>query len=139
MHVIAGKAVCAEEALTPEFKNYANQVVWNSKAMCNEFQSLGYKIVSGGTDNHLFLIDLTYNHPNLTGREVQEELDKHNITLNKNCIPNDSRSPMETSGLRIGTPAMTTKGWTSVEFRECARRIDHIIKELDKRKNLKKE
>lgn len=139
MHVIAGKAVCAEEALTPEFKNYAKQVVLNSKAMCNEFQNLGYKIVSGGTDNHLFLIDLTYNYPNLTGREVQEELDKHNITLNKNCIPNDNRSPMETSGLRIGTPAMTTKGWTSVEFRECARQIDQIIKELDKRKNLKKE
>ena len=139
MHVIAGKAVCAEEALTPEFKNYAKQVVLNSKAMCNEFQNLGYKIVSGGTDNHLFLIDLTYNYPNLTGREVQEELDRYNITLNKNCIPNDSRSPMETSGLRIGTPAMTTKGWTSVEFRECARQIDQIIKELDKRKNLKKE
>lgn len=139
MHVIAGKAVCAEEALTPEFRDYAKQVVLNSKAMCNEFQSLGYKIISGGTDNHLFLIDLTYNHPNLTGREVQEELDKHNITLNKNCIPNENRSPMEASGLRIGTPAMTTKGWTSFEFRECARRIDQIIKELDKRKNLKKE
>lgn len=139
MHVIAGKAVCAEEVLTPEFRDYANQVVWNSKAMCNEFQSLGYKIISGGTDNHLFLIDLTYNYPNLTGREVQEELDKYNITLNKNCIPNESRSPMETSGLRIGTPAMTTKGWTSIEFRECARRIDQIIKELNKRKNLKKE
>lgn len=139
MHVIAGKAVCAEEALTPEFRDYINQVVWNSKAMCNEFQFLGYKIISGGTDNHLFLIDLTYNYPNLTGREVQEELDKHNITLNKNCIPNDSRSPMETSGLRIGTPAMTTKGWTSIEFRECACRIDQIIKELNKKKNLKKE
>lgn len=139
MHVIAGKAVCAEEALTPEFRDYTNQVVWNSKAMCNEFQSLGYKIISGGTDNHLFLIDLTYNYPNLTGREVQEELDKHNITLNKNCIPNDSRSPMEASGLRIGTPAMTTKGWTSVKFRECARQIDQIIKELNKKKNLKKE
>lgn len=139
MHVIAGKAVCAEEALTPEFRDYAKQVVLNSKAMCNEFQSLGYKIISGGTDNHLFLIDLTYNHPNLTGREVQEELDKHNITLNKNCIPNENRSPMEASGLRIGTPAMTTKGWTSIEFRKCAHLIDQIIKELDKRKNLKKE
>lgn len=139
MHVIASKAVCAEEALTEEFDTYISNVVWNSKAMCNEFQSLGYKIVSGGTDNHLFLIDLTYNYPNLTGREVQEELDKHNITLNKNCIPNDSRSPMETSGLRIGTPAMTTKGWTSIEFRECARKIDTIIKALDQRKNLKKE
>lgn len=139
MHIIAGKAVCAEEALTPEFRNYTNQVVWNSKAMCNEFQGLGYKIISGGTDTHLFLIDLTYNYPNLTGREVQKELDKHNITLNKNCIPNESRSPMEASGLRIGTPAMTTKGWTSIEFRECARKIDQIIKELNKRKNLKKE
>lgn len=139
MHVIAGKAVCAEEALTSEFRDYTNQVIWNSKAMCNEFQGLGYKIISGGTDNHLFLIDLTYNYPNLTGREVQEELDKHNITLNKNCIPNESRSPMEASGLRIGTPTMTTKGWTSIEFRECARKIDQIIKELNKRKNLKKE
>lgn len=139
MHVIAGKAVCAEEALTPEFKNYANQVVWNSKAMCNEFQGLGYKIVSGGTDNHLFLIDLTYNYPNLTGREVQEELDRHNITLNKNCIPNESRSPMEASGLRIGTPAMTTKGWRPSDFRACAHKIDTVIKDLDQRKNLKKE
>lgn len=139
MHVIAGKAVCAEEALTPEFKNYANQVVWNSKAMCNEFQGLGYKIVSGGTDNHLFLIDLTYNYPNLTGREVQEELDRHNITLNKNCIPNESRSPMEASGLRIGTSAMTTKGWGPSDFRACAHKIDTVIKDLDQRKNLKKE
>ena len=137
MHVIAGKAVCAEEALTPEFKNYANQVVWNSKAMCNEFQNLGYKIISGGTDNHLFLIDLTYNYPNLTGREIQEELDKHHITLNKNCIPDEKRSPMETSGLRIGCAAMTTKGWTSQDFILIARKIDEIIKELDKRKNLK--
>lgn len=137
MHVIAGKAVCAEETLTPEFKNYANQVVWNSKAMCNEFQNLGYKIISGGTDNHLFLIDLTYNYPNLTGREVQEELDKHHITLNKNCIPDEKRSPMETSGLRIGCAAMTTKGWTSQDFILIARKIDEIIKELDKRKNLK--
>ena len=137
MHVIAGKAVCAEEALTPEFKNYANQVVWNSKAMCNEFQNLGYKIISGGTDNHLFLIDLTYNYPNLTGREIQEELDKHHITLNKNCIPDEKRSPMETSGLRIGCAAMTTKGWTSQDFILTARKIDEIIKELDKRKNLK--
>lgn len=139
MHVIAGKAVCAEEALTPEFKNYANQVVWNSKAMCNKFQGLGYKIISGGTDNHLFLIDLTYNYPNLTGREVQEELDRHNITLNKNCIPNESRSPMEASGLRIGTPAMTTKGWGPSDFRACAHKIDTVIKDLDQRKNLKKE
>lgn len=136
MHVIAGKAVCAEEVLTEEFNTYINDVIWNSKAMCNEFQSLGYKIISGGTDNHLFLIDLTHNYPNLTGREVQDELDKHNITLNKNCIPNEKRSPMEASGLRIGTPAMTTKGWGSSNFRACARQIDQIIKELNKKKNL---
>ena len=137
MHVIAGKAVCAEEALTPEFHDYIENVVKNTGTMCEEFKRLGYKIITNGTDNHLFLIDLTYNYPNLTGREIQEELDKHHITLNKNCIPDEKRSPMETSGLRIGCAAMTTKGWTSQDFILIARKIDEIIKELDKRKNLK--
>ena len=137
MHVIAGKAVCAEEALTPEFHDYIENVVKNTGTMCEEFKRLGYKIITNGTDNHLFLIDLTYNYPNLTGREIQEELDKPHITLNKNCIPDEKRSPMETSGLRIGCAAMTTKGWTSQDFILIARKIDEIIKELDKRKNLK--
>ena len=137
MHIIAGKAVTAEEALCPEFHDYIENVVKNTGAMCEEFKRLGYKIITNGTDNHLFLIDLTYNYPNLTGREIQEELDKHHITLNKNCIPDEKRSPMETSGLRIGCAAMTTKGWTSQDFILIARKIDEIIKELDKRKNLK--
>ena len=137
MHVIAGKAVTAEEALCPEFHDYIENVVKNTGAMCEEFKRLGYKIITNGTDNHLFLIDLTYNYPNLTGREIQEELDKHHLTLNKNCIPDEQRSPMETSGLRIGCAAMTTKGWTSQDFILIARKIDKIIKELDKRKNLK--
>ena len=137
MHVIAGKAVCAEEALSSEFHDYIENVVKNTAAMCEEFKKLGYKIITNGTDNHLFLIDLTYNYPNLTGREVQEELDKHYITLNKNCIPDEKRSPMEASGLRVGCAAMTTKRWTSQDFIIIARKIDEIIKELDKRKNLK--
>ena len=137
MHVIAGKAVCAEEALSQEFSDYIDNVVYNSKVMCEEFKKLGYKIITGGTDNHLFLIDLTQNYPNLTGREVQNELDKHHITLNKNCIPNEKRSPMEASGLRIGTPAMTAKGWGPEDFIECAHEIDQIIKELNNQKNLK--
>lgn len=137
MHIIAGKAICAEEALCSEFHDYIENVVKNTGTMCEEFKRLGYKIITNGTDNHLFLIDLTYNYPNLTGREIQEELDKHHITLNKNCIPDEKRSPMETSGLRIGCAAMTTKGWTSQDFILTARKIDEIIKELDKRKNLK--
>ena len=134
MHIIAGKAVTAEEALCPEFHDYIENVVKNTGAMCEEFKRLGYKIITNGTDNHLFLIDLTYNYPNLTGREIQEELDKHHITLNKNCIPDEKRSPMETSGLRIGCAAMTTKGWTPQDFILIARKIDEIIKELDKEK-----
>lgn len=127
-HVIAGKAVAAEEACTPEFKEYIYQVVKNCKAMANEFQSLGYKVVTGGTDNHLFLLDLT--DTGLTGKQVQDELDKYGITLNKNCIPNETRSPVETSGVRIGTAAMTTKGYKENDFVIVADRIDDIIKKL---------
>lgn len=103
-HVIAGKAICAEEALRPEFKAYIQQVKKNAKAMANAFQELGYTIVSGGTDNHMFLLDLRTKYPNVTGRQAQNLLDEANITLNKNCVPNDQRSPKETSGVRIGTP-----------------------------------
>lgn len=126
-HVIAGKAVTAEEDCTNEFKQYIINVVNNCKAMCNEFISLGYDIVTGGTDNHLFLIDFSKTHPHLTGKMVQDELDKHNITLNKNCVPGEKRSPMETSGVRIGTAAMTTKGFTKSDFIKVARQIDNII------------
>ncbi len=127
-HVIAGKAIAAEEAQTEEFKIYAKNVVENAKAMAEEFVRLGYDIVTGGTDNHLFLIDLTKQ--GVSGKQVQEECDKNGITLNKNCVPNETRSPAETSGVRIGTPAMTTKGFTKEQFIETARRIDKIIKSL---------
>lgn len=129
-HVILAKAICAEEALRPSFKEYIKQVVSNAKEMADTFVSLGYDVVTGGTDTHLFLIDFSKTHPDLTGRAVQEELDKHNITLNKNCVPNEKRSPYVTSGVRIGTPAMTTRGWKEVDFQKCALKIDSIIKNL---------
>lgn len=136
-HVIAGKAVCAEEALTPEFKTYIGNVVKNSKAMAQEFIDLGYKIVSGGTDNHLFLLDLTGK--NVTGAELQEACDANGITLNKNAIPNDPRPPKHTSGVRIGTAPMTTKGYTADAFRKVARMIDIIVTKIEKEKEAKKE
>lgn len=131
-HVIAGKAVAAEEACTEEFKNYIHDVVGNCKAMCDEFISMGYKIVTGGTDNHLFLVDLTAT--GLTGKEVQDELDKHHITLNKNCVPTETRSPQQASGVRIGTAAMTTKGYKKDDFIKVAHDIDKVIKEMQQRK-----
>lgn len=134
MHIIAAKAVCAEEALRPEYKEYIHQVIKNSKAMADEFRRMGYKVVSGGTDNHLFLLDFSKTHPNLTGHEVQEVLDGFSITLNKNCVPNETRSPKQTSGVRIGTAAMTTKGWKEVSFRACAQLIASRIETLRKDK-----
>ena len=131
-HVIAGKAVAAEEACTDEYKEYIHRVVRNCKAMCDEFIRLGYKVVTGGTDNHLFLLDLT--ETGLTGKEVQDELDLHGITLNKNCIPNETRSPMQTSGVRIGTAAMTTKGYDACDFVTVARKIDYVIKDMTRKK-----
>lgn len=127
-HVIAGKAVTAEEASTEEFREYIHAVVRNCKAMCDEFISMGYKVVTGSTDNHLFLLDLT--DTGLTGKAVQDELDRHGITLNKNCVPNETRSPQQTSGVRIGTAAMTTKGYTEQDFIAVARQIDRIIRDM---------
>lgn len=127
-HVIAGKAVTAEEASTEEFREYIHAVVRNCRAMCDEFISMGYKVVTGGTDNHLFLLDLT--DTGLTGKAVQDELDRHGITLNKNSVPNESRSPQQTSGVRIGTAAMTTKGYTEQDFIAVARQIDRIIRDM---------
>ena len=130
MHVIAGKAVTAEEAMTPEFKEYQRQVLANAKAMAAEFVKMGYEVVTGGTDTHMFLLDLTNTHPHLTGKMVQDELDCHGITLNKNTVPGETRNPMQASGLRIGTPAMTTRGWKEQDFIDCAHKIDEIIKEM---------
>ena len=127
-NMIAGKAVTAEEACTPEFKEYMRNVIKNSKAMCDEFLKMGYDVVTGGTDNHMFLLDLTKT--GLTGREVQDELDMYNITLNKNCIPGETRSPQQASGVRIGTAAMTTKGYTAEDFCRVAHEIDRIIKSM---------
>ena len=129
-HVIAGKAIAAEEDCTPEYKEYIHQVVRNSKAMCDKFIELGYDITTGGTDNHLFLLDFSKTHPNLTGKMVQDELDKHHITLNKNCVPNEKRSPVQASGVRIGTAAMTTKGYKEQYFIDKAVEIDNIISHL---------
>lgn len=130
MHVIAGKAVTAEEAMTPEFKEYQRQVLANAKAMAAEFVKMGYEVVTGGTDNHLFLLNLTHTHPQLTGKMVQDELDSHGITLNKNTVPGETRNPTQASGLRIGTPAQTTRGWKEQDFIDCAHKIDEIIKEM---------
>lgn len=130
-HIIAGKAVTAEEACAPEFKEYIHRVVKNCKAMCDEFIRLGYKVVTDGTDNHLFLLDLT--DTGLTGKQVQEELDRHHITVNKNCVPNETKSPQQTSGIRIGTAAMTTRGYTEADFVRVAGEIDKIIKEMVQR------
>ena len=129
-HIIAAKAVAAAEACRPEFAQYAKAVVENTKAMCDEFIRLGYEIVTGGTDNHLFLVDLSNTHPHLTGKLVQDTLDANGITLNKNCVPNEKRKPMEASGVRIGCAAMTTKGYTAEDFVKVARRIDEIIRAI---------
>lgn len=131
-HIVAGKAVTAEEACTDDFKEYIHAVVRNCKAMCDEFISMGYKVVTSGTDNHLFLLDLT--DTGLTGKAVQDELDRHGITLNKNCVPNETRSPQQTSGVRIGTAAMTTKGYTAEDFIRVAHTIDSIIKTMQEEK-----
>ena len=132
-HVIAGKAVAAEEALTPAFRTYIHAVVANSRAMADEFTAMGYKVVTGGTDNHMFLLDLT--DTGLTGKQVQEALDGAGITLNKNCVPGDRRSPFQTSGVRIGTAAMTTRGYTAEDFRRVAHRIDAVLRTLSPAEN----
>ena len=127
-HIIAGKAVCAEEALRPAYKEYVHQVVKNCKALSDEFIKLGYKVVTGGTDNHLILLDLS-DEP-FSGRVLQEECDKIGITLNKNCVPCEKRSPRETSGVRIGTAPMTTRGYLEEDFVRVVHRIDELIKKL---------
>ncbi|MEZ5553550.1 MAG: serine hydroxymethyltransferase [Pseudomonadales bacterium] len=113
MHVIAAKAVCFKEAATPEFKTYQQQVLRNARTMAEVFQARGYKVVSGGTDNHLFLLDLI--NKDITGKDADAALGRANITVNKNAVPNDPRSPFVTSGLRIGTPAATTRGFREAE------------------------
>ncbi|EFH3740198.1 serine hydroxymethyltransferase [Escherichia coli] len=118
MHVIAAKAVALKEAMEPEFKTYQQQVAKNAKAMVEVFLERGYKVVSGGTDNHLFLVDLV--DKNLTGKEADAALGRANITVNKNSVPNDPKSPFVTSGIRVGTPAITRRGFKEAEAKELA-------------------
>ena len=127
MHIIAAKAICFKEALTDEFKAYQRQVAANAQALCKGLQSRGIKIVSGGTDNHLMLVDLTTY--GLTGKEVEKLLDQAHITANKNTIPNDPQSPFVTSGLRLGTPAVTTRGLKEEDMDQVAEAISLVIKE----------
>ena len=122
MHIIAAKAVCFGEALKPEFVEYQKQIVSNAAALANELLSEGFDLVSGGTDNHLMLVDL--RPMNITGKELEHRLDEVYITANKNAIPNDPQSPFITSGIRLGTPAVTTRGFTEDDMRETA----HLIK-----------
>ena len=127
MHVIAAKAVCFQEALQPEFKEYMTNVAKNAQALCKGLQDRGIKIVSDGTDNHLMLVDLTPF--DLTGKEVEKLLDQAHITANKNTIPNDPKSPFVTSGVRLGTPAATSRGLNEADFDRVAEAIASVIKE----------
>ena len=129
MHVIAAKAVCFEEALKPEFKTYQEQIVKNAKALCEGLQKRGVKIVSGGTDNHLMLVDLT--EKNISGKDLEKRLDDAHVTCNKNTIPNDPRSPFVTSGVRLGTPAVTTRGMKEEDMDKIAEVIAMVIESED--------
>ncbi|MDC0592245.1 serine hydroxymethyltransferase [Balneolaceae bacterium] len=135
MHVVAAKAVAYQEALKPDFKQYQTQVQANAKALANRFLELGYTIVSGGTDNHLILIDL--RNKNVTGKVAEEALGLAAITVNKNMVPFDTESPFVTSGIRIGTPAMTTRGFKESEFIEIANLIDQVIQHPESESNHK--
>lgn len=130
-HIIAAKAIAAEEACTQEYRDYIKQVVANTKAMCNEFRKMGYHTVGEITENHLFILDFSMQFPLITGKQVQDACDAHNITLNKNCVPDEKRSPKETSGVRIGCAAMTTKGYKEKDFIKVAHKIDKIIREVN--------
>ncbi len=129
MHVIAAKAVCFLEAMQPEFRQYQERVIANARVMAQGFQSRGYKVVSGGTDNHLFLLDLI--DKGITGKAADETLGRANITVNKNAVPNDPRSPFVTSGLRVGTPAATRRGFEEPQFEELTGWMCDVLDDLD--------
>ncbi|MBQ0144175.1 MAG: serine hydroxymethyltransferase, partial [Bacteroidales bacterium] len=131
-HVIAAKAVSFYEAMQPEFVTYQKQVLANAKTMAVSFMSKGYKVVSGGTDNHLMLIDLRTKFPEVTGRMAEKELEKAEITVNKNMVPFDSRSAFKTSGLRIGTPAVTSRGFVEKDMTDIVELIDIVLNAVAK-------
>ena len=126
-HVIAAKAVCFAQCATPEFKEYARQVVANSRALADALVALGFGLISGGTDNHLSLIDLRKSHPNVSGKDAQLALDAAHITTNKNTVPDETRSPFQASGIRVGTPAVTSRGMKEAEMKEIARVISIVL------------
>jgi glycine hydroxymethyltransferase len=134
MHIIAAKAVAFKEALAPEFKEYQLQIVKNAKALADELKNQGFRLVSGGTDNHMMLVDLTAK--DVTGKEAQEALDRAAITVNKNGIPFDTKGPQVTSGIRIGTPAVTTRGMKENEMRQIASYIAEVIKNIATEKKI---
>jgi glycine hydroxymethyltransferase len=127
MHVIAAKALCFAEAGKPEFKTYQQQVVANSKALAEALTGHGFHLVSGGSDNHLMLVDLRPSHPDMTGKQAQLALEGANITLNRNTVPGETRSPFQTSGIRIGTPAVTSRGMRESEMQEIGSIINSVI------------
>jgi len=133
-HVIAAKAVAFGEALTDDFKQYAIQVMKNAKILSKSLTDKGYKVISGGTDNHLILIDLRSKFPNITGKQVENTLVKADITVNKNMVPFDSRSPFQTSGLRIGAPAITTRGLKETHMPLIVDMIDEVISNIENEK-----
>ena len=136
MHIIAAKAVAFGEALKPEFKEYAKQIIRNAKTLSQTLMEKGYSIVSGGTDNHVFLVDLT--DKNITGKAAENALHTAGITVNKNMIPFDTRSPFITSGIRLGTAALTTKGMKENEMKTIAGFIDHVLKNVESEEELQK-
>ena len=135
MHIIAAKAVAFKQALEPEFKEYQKQVVKNAKILAEVLNAGGLRVVSGGTDNHMVLIDVKANK-NLTGAQVEKALGKAGITVNKNGIPYDTEKPMVTSGIRIGSPAMTTRGMKEEEMKQIANFILQVVDNIDDDKKL---
>ena len=127
MHVIAAKAVALKEAQSSEFRVYANQIVTNARALADGLIERGFQLVSGGTDNHLVLVDLRPSHGDLTGKDAEAALERAGITVNKNTVPGETRSPFVTSGLRIGTPALTTRGMESADMVAIARWIAEVL------------
>ena len=131
MHVIAAKATCFQEAQTDQFKAYQRQVAKNANALANALIEKGHTVVSGGTDNHLFMIDLRVKYQDLTGKIAQNALDKANITANKNTVPGETRSPFQTSGIRIGTPAVTSRGMVEDDMLEIAKAINLVLDNIE--------
>ena len=136
-HIIAAKAICFGEALKPEFKAYGEQVVKNAAVLADGLMKEGFRLVSGGTDNHLMLVDV--RNFNITGKEIERRLDECFITVNKNAIPNDPEKPFVTSGIRVGTPAATTRGLKEEDMKEIARIMGMVARDFEGNKNAAQE